>query len=35
MISFWWAIVTLFIGATLGFFLAGLCCAAQDEDEED
>lgn len=36
MISFWWAIGALFAGATLGFFIAGLCCAAaQNEDDEE
>ena len=35
MISFWWAIGALFIGGALGFFTAGLCCAAAKGDREE
>lgn len=35
MIHFGWAIAALFIGGTLGFFVAGLCCAAAKSDREE
>lgn len=35
MIHFGWAIATLFIGAFIGFFTAGLCAAAAQGDKED
>lgn len=33
MIHFGWAIAALFFGGFIGFFTAGLCCAAGREDE--
>lgn len=35
MIHFGWAIVSLFVGAFIGFFTAGLCAAAAERDRED
>lgn len=35
MIHFAWAIVAFFIGSTFGFFTAGLCAAAAQNDRED
>jgi hypothetical protein len=34
MIHFRWAIAALFIGGTIGFFLAGLCCAAAQNEKD-
>lgn len=35
MIHFGWAIAGLFVGAFLGFLIAGLCAAAAQGDRED
>lgn len=35
MTAMWCFIIGVFVGAIIGIFLMGLCCAAPDIEEED